>query len=111
MAFQSLDVTDPKYIEISNALKRVIAHMDDDNLRQIVLADWDLKSSESIRYDQTVQLMYAIVESHGVKIDEFFCDWVNGPYSYYIRPEYERRDKRGVYQGFVESYRGWIHRK
>lgn len=111
MAFQTLDVHDPKYIEISNALKRVIAHMDDDNLRQIVLADWDLKSSESIRYDQTVQLMFAIIESHGVKIDEFFEDWGIEPHNCYILPEYERREKRGVYQGFVEPFRGWIHRK
>ena len=106
-----IDEHDPKYVEIEKQLRAVIASLDDDFLRQIVDADWDNKSVPSHWYNAVVQMLFAIVESHGVKIDELFADWGVEPHNVWLLPEYKHRESAGVYEGHVIPYDGMIHRK
>jgi|TARA_R110000744_G_scaffold372458_1_gene484093 hypothetical protein len=87
----ALDENDPRYIEIDKRLHAVIAKLDDDFLEGITNAEWDGHVRESYHYNAALQMIYAIVESYGVSVAEFFVDWSIEPHNIYLLPEYKRR--------------------
>jgi len=92
-----LDENDPRYIEIDQRLRAVIAELDDDFLKRVTETEWGKKSQNSHWYDAVVQMMYCIVASYGVRVDEFFADWVVEPHNCYLLREYKHRQELGIY--------------
>jgi hypothetical protein len=93
-----MDKHDPKFIEIEKRLRAVIAELDDDFLERVVKTDWAENTQDSHWYDAVLQMMYCIVASYGMPVDEFFADWVVEPHNVYLLREYEIRKKTGAYQ-------------
>ena len=93
----TMDENDPKFIEIDKRLHAVIAELDDDFLERVVKTDWAENTQDSHWYDAVLQMMYCIVASHGVGVDEFFADWVVEPHNVYLLREYKRRQELGIY--------------
>ena len=85
------------HVEIEKQLRAVIAELDDDFLERVTNAEWEKPTTESHWYDAVLQMMYCIIASHGVAVDEFFGDWVIEPHNVYLLPEYKRRVDAGVY--------------
>jgi hypothetical protein len=92
-----IDENDPRYIEIDQRLHAVIAELDDDFLKRVTNTDWGKKAQNSHWYDAVVQMMYCIVQSYGVRVDEFFADWVVEPHNCYLLREYKHRIELGIY--------------
>lgn len=101
-----LDEHDPKYITIENRLREVMTELDDDFLKRIVTTDWGIDTPDSHWYDAVLQMMYAIVASSGVPVDQFFVDWVIEPHNCYLLREYKRRQNIGVYDVSVKKFDG-----
>lgn len=85
------------HAKIEKRLHAVVAELDDDFLERVTNADWEDKTEQSHWYNAVLQMMYSIVASHGVAVDEFFGDWVMEPHNVYLLPEYKRRVDAGVY--------------
>jgi hypothetical protein len=92
-----MDENDPKWIDVDKRLRAVIAEMDDDFLERVVNATWCDDTTDAHWYDATMQMMYCIVSSCGVPVDEFFREHVVEPHNNYLLPEYEMRKKSGSY--------------
>jgi len=93
----TLDENDPKFIEIDKRLHAVMAELDDDFLQRVTDADWGSHTEDSHWYDAVLQMMYCIVASHGVRVNEFFADWVVEPHNCYLLREHKRRQELGIY--------------
>jgi hypothetical protein len=93
----TLDEHDPKFIEIDKRLHAVMAELDNDFLQRVTDAEWGTHTEDSHWYDAVLQMMYCIVASHGVRVDEFFADWVVEPHNVYLLREYKRRQELGIY--------------
>jgi hypothetical protein len=87
----------PKYVEIDKRLHAVIAELDNDFLQRVTNAEWGTHTEDSHWYDAVLQMMYCIVASYGVRVDEFFADWVCEPHNCYLLREYDRRKELGIY--------------
>lgn len=97
MGNNTLDENDPKFIEIDKRLHAVMAELDDDFLQRVTDADWGSHTEDSHWYDAVLQMMYCIVASHGVRVNEFFADWVVEPHNCYLLREHKRRQELGIY--------------
>ena len=92
-----LDDTDPRYIEIADHLRGVIAQMDDDFLEQMVNAEWGTDTQNYHRYVGVTQMMFCIVQNYGIDYETFFRDWAVEPHAGFLAPEYEKRKTLGAY--------------
>jgi hypothetical protein len=92
-----LDDTDPRYIEIADHLRAVIAQMDDGFLEQMVNAEWGSNTPDYHWYVGVMQMMFCIVKNYGVDYEVFFRDWAVEPHSGFLAPEYEKRKQLGAY--------------
>jgi len=93
----SLDENDPRFIEIDKRLHAIVKEMDDDFLERVTNTEWEIDSQDSHWFTSVMQMMYCIVASHDVRIDDFFVDWGVEPHNIYLLPEYERRKELGIY--------------
>jgi hypothetical protein len=92
-----LDENDSRYLEIEQRLRAVIAELDDDFLKRVTETEWAENTEDSHWYDAVLQMMYCIIASYGVGVDEFFGDWVNEPHNVYLLREFKRRKESGIY--------------
>jgi|TARA_Y100001951_G_C11089325_1_gene155808 hypothetical protein len=102
----TMDEHDPKWIDTEKRLMAVIAELDDDYLERVVNAEWGVETTDSHWYDATVQMMYCVVASCGMPVDEFFNDWVVEPHNCYLKREYDKRKKSGAYQKRLPAWDG-----
>jgi len=93
----ALDENDQICIKIEKRLHAVVAELDDDFLERVTNADWDENTQHSHWYNAVLQMMYCIVASYGVPVDEYFTDHGVEPHNVYLLPEYKRRMDAGVY--------------
>jgi len=101
-----MDEHDPKWIDTEKRLMAVIAELDDDYLERVVNAEWGVETTDSHWYDATVQMMYCVVASCGMPVDEFFDDWVVEPHNCYLKREYDKRKSSGGYQKRLPAWDG-----
>jgi hypothetical protein len=101
-----VESTDPRYIKIADHLRCVIAELDDDFLERIVNAEWGTDTRDCHWYDAVHQMMFCIVASYGMPMEDFFRDWGIEPHACFLAPEYESRKKRGVYDKSVRKWDG-----
>jgi hypothetical protein len=92
-----LDENGPQYLEIEQRLHAVIAELDNDFLKRVTETEWAENTEDSHWYDAVLQMMYCIVASYGVRVDEFFADWVVEPHNCYLLREFKRRQELGIY--------------